>query len=144
LRERLTLLRNFFWGVFFGVASGFVCPVYAETLCVKKDCFTVEIARTDSERQRGLMYRSSMHKNSGMLFVFDREDIYPFWMKNTRLSLDIMWIGADNRIVFIEKRTTPYSETPIVPSRRAKWVLELLAGSVDRHQFKIGDSVRLE
>ena len=70
-------------------------------------CFQVELARTESERDQGLMYRKELDKNKGMLFIFDKEGIYPFWMKNTLIPLDMIWIDSNNKIVFIAQNVQP-------------------------------------
>lgn len=107
----------------------------------KKHSFTVEVAANDIERGRGLMYRTEMAEDAGMLFVFDGEGDRYFWMKDTPLSLDIIFISASGDIVRIADNTTPFSEK-IIPSRApAKYVLEVLAGTSKRLGFAEGDKV---
>ncbi len=83
-----------------------------------------------------------MPADSGMLFVFDREDIYPFWMKNTLISLDIVWMNSYRQVVYISKNT-PSCVTEICPdinpSGNAKYVLEVNGGVADKISLKIGD-----
>jgi uncharacterized membrane protein (UPF0127 family) len=105
-------------------------------------CFQVEIAKTALERDRGLMHRESLDKNKGMLFIFDREGIYPFWMKNTLIALDIIWIDENNKVVFIKQNAQPCETLicpSVIPSAKAKYVLEINAGLVERLQIKTGD-----
>ena len=94
------------------------------------------------------MHRKELEKGSGMLFIFDREGIYPFWMKNTLIPLDIVWIGSDNKIVFISQNVQPclpakgdkFLACPtVMPPVRAKYVLELNAGMCEKDGYKIGD-----
>ncbi len=107
----------------------------------KEHVFTVEVASNDIERGRGLMYRTEMAEDAGMLFVFEGEGDRYFWMKDTPLSLDIIFLSADGTIVRVADNTTPFSEK-IIPSRApAKYVLEVLAGTSKRLGFAEGDKV---
>ena len=118
-----------------------VGPIVATEVCVNAACFDVEVAKTDAQRQRGLMFRQHLNKNAGMWFVFGAESIYPFWMKNTWIPLDIIWVNANRRVAHIQKNAVPFSEVPIVPSAPAKWVLEVVAGTVEQRHIKVGDPV---
>mgnify|MGYP001593669555 FL=1 len=116
-------------------------------VCFGKHCFFVELARTSAEREKGLMFASQLDKNSGMLFIFDKEDIHPFWMKNTLIPLDIIWIGSNNKVVFISKNTQSCKSLicpAINPGSKAKYVLEINAGMVEEIGLKIGDTAELE
>lgn len=103
----------------------------------------VEVADTDETRQLGLMYRNELPASAGMLFVFPGERPRSFWMKNTPLPLDIVYIGADLRIVHIAERTTPYSTAPLPSLRPAKFVLEVNAGFCAEREIRVGDRVEL-
>lgn len=106
---------------------------------------TAELAATDEERQRGLMFREKLLPDQGMLFVFEEEGLYSFWMKNTLISLDMLWINKDRRIVHIARNVPPCKEDPCPsysPERPGLYVLELAAGAADRIGFKLFD--RLE
>lgn len=106
---------------------------------------TAELAVTDEERQRGLMFREKLLPDQGMLFVFEEEGLYSFWMKNTLISLDMLWINKDRRIVHIARNVPPCKEDPCPsysPERPGLYVLELAAGAADRIGFKLFD--RLE
>ena len=115
--------------------------------CVKNTCFNVEIAKTYFERGRGLMFRKNLAEKSGMLFVFEYPGFYPFWMKNTFISLDMIWISEDKKVVFIHKNAQPcVSGTTcekINPQVSANYVLEINAGEADRFKILIGDSISL-
>lgn len=102
----------------------------------------IEIADTDYERTLGLMYRQTMAENEGMLFIFPDEEIRSFWMKNTILPLDMLFINSERRIVTIHKNTTPYSEQSYRSTQPAKYVLELNAGYCDLKGIKTGDMIR--
>ncbi len=102
----------------------------------------IEIAETDSARQRGLMQRTSMPPRSGMLFLFDREEPQSFWMANTPLSLDIIFVNADSQIVDIHRYAKPFSTEPITSAAPAKFVVEVPAGFVDQYGILEGDRIR--
>ena len=104
-----------------------------------------ELAVSDQERQRGLMFRESLEENQGMLFVFEEEAFYSFWMKNTWIALDILWLDRGKRIVHIETDVPPCRSEPCPsygPRIPALYVLELKAGSVEARGLKMFD--RLE
>jgi uncharacterized protein len=101
----------------------------------------IEIADNGEERQKGLMYRKSMDEAKGMLFVFPVEDQQAFWMKNTVLSLDIMFVGKDKKIVKIHKNTTPFSEKDLPSGKPAMYVVETIAGFSDKYGIKEGDKI---
>lgn len=100
---------------------------------------TVEWAVTPSQRERGLMGREKMAPNHGMLFDFGNEQPLYFWMKNTPLSLDMIFIKADGRTSRIERATKPFSEDLIPGGAPARYVLEMVAGSAERLGLAPGD-----
>ena len=102
----------------------------------------VEVADSDEERMKGLMFRKSLNENEGMLFVFDRDTDGPFWMKDTPLSLDIIFINSQNQVVWIEENTTPFSEE-LIRSKGGlyRFALEVKAGFARVHQIQKGDII---
>lgn len=115
-------------------------------VCLNNKCFIVEIVDTLEERTKGLMDRESLAQDRGMLFVFDKEEEYSFWMKNTLIPLDIIWINKDKQVVDIEKNVQPCQVDPCQrysPNQKAKYVLEINAGQSDQTQIKIGDKLTL-
>ena len=105
---------------------------------------TAELVNTEADRQRGLMFREGINPDQGMLFVFEKEDIHAFWMKNMKFPIDILWLDKNKRIVHIEKNVPPCSEEPCPsypPGLPAVYVLELKAGSVQGHGLKIYDRI---
>jgi uncharacterized membrane protein (UPF0127 family) len=102
----------------------------------------IEIAETDAERARGLMFRRSMGYDKGMLFLFDEADESGFWMKNTPMPLDIIFVGPDSQVVSIAKRTKPFSEEQINPAAPKQFVVEVRAGFVDRFGVQKGTRIR--
>ena len=101
----------------------------------------IEIADNDFERQTGLMYRKQMDNNKGMLFVFDKSEIKSFYMKNTYISLDIIYIDANNTIINIVKNAEPLNETSLFSDAPAKYVLEINAGLSDIWGIKKGHKI---
>jgi hypothetical protein len=104
---------------------------------------TVEVVRDDAARSRGLMYRDHLPDGHGMLFVFDEETDHAFWMKNTLIPLDMIFIGADRRVVGIHPNATPLSLTRISVGRPSKWVLEVAGGYAARAGIAVGDRIEL-
>lgn len=99
----------------------------------------MEVADDEYEITTGLMYRSKMEINQGMLFVFPDVQMRSFWMKNTKIPLDIIFISEDQRIVTIQKNTVPYNLASIPSSEEAKYVLEVNAGFSDRFGLQLND-----
>ncbi|MDO8462530.1 MAG: DUF192 domain-containing protein [Deltaproteobacteria bacterium] len=106
--------------------------------------FTVEVADTPQLHAKGLMFRKSLAADAGMIFIFDEETGSSFWMKNTPISLDIIFIGKDLKIIGIAKNTTPYSEVPIFSALPYRYVLELNAGAAEAGGIVAGDAVALK
>ena len=112
------------------------------TIVVAATPFTVEIAETDEQKAHGLMGRESMPANTGMWFVFDRPVQEQFWMKDTLIPLDLLFIGDDMKIVSIAKNAKPLSEELISSTAPYKFVLEVNGGIADKYGFKVGDAVQ--
>jgi uncharacterized protein len=90
--------------------------------------FRVEVARTPAEQSRGLMFRTAMGPDEGMLFPYSQPKILSFWMRNTVISLDLIFIGPDRRVINVAANAVPYSEASIVSDAPAIAVLELNGG----------------
>ena len=110
---------------------------------------TVDVVDTPKSREIGLMCRTKLRKDYGMLFAFPSESDLGFWMKNTLISLDIIWIGADKRITVVhEKMKKSRTDTPdreiATAGGRGQYVLELPAGAAKRHGLKAGDALKFE
>jgi uncharacterized membrane protein (UPF0127 family) len=103
--------------------------------------FTVEMAKTEKERETGLMYRTELADGRGMLFDFSPEQQVSMWMKNTILSLDMIFIGANGRILRIAENTEPQSLKIISSGGSAKGVLEVIAGTAKKYGIAPGDQV---
>ncbi|WP_425532100.1 DUF192 domain-containing protein [Ancylobacter crimeensis] len=103
--------------------------------------FSVEIAVTPQERERGLMYRTELASNAGMLFDFRTPQPVYMWMKNTYIPLDMVFIRADGRIGHIAENTTPLSTDVIESGGPMRAVLELAGGTVKAKGIAVGDRV---
>ena len=111
-------------------------------LCFENNCFDVELALTPEEKRQGLMFRDYLEKNKGMLFVFETEEEHGFWMKDTAIPLDMIWLDEDKEVVFISKNNQPCkdNECPAInPDKKAKYVLELNGGTADKIGLEVGD-----
>jgi uncharacterized protein len=115
-------------------------PLIAETAQGKRE-FTIEIADEGHERSAGLMFRKSMDDDHGMLFVFDQTREAGFWMKNTPMPLDLVFIDEDGRVRAILKGS-PFSEAPISPGVPVRFVLELKEGIAQKNGVAEGDRIR--
>lgn len=113
---------------------------------VGENCFLVELAKTTAEREKGLMYRTYLEQGQGMLFIFEKEGIYPFYMKNTLIPLDIIWMDAEGKVVFMSQNTQPCKVADclaINPETPAKYVLEINAGLAEKTGIKPGSKLDL-
>lgn len=104
----------------------------------------IEVVDTEAAITQGLMYRRSMADTVGMLFIFDEMEPRSFWMKNTYISLDILFVDEFNQIVSIQRNTTPLSTRSLPSTGPAQYVIEVVAGFCDRHDIKAGDYVAWE
>ncbi len=99
----------------------------------------VELAQTEAQRQRGLMYRRELPADNGMLFIFKTPVHASFWMHNTQIPLDMIFAGPGRRIIGIIPDAQPYSDAPLEVAGISKYVLEVNGGFAKRHGIKAGD-----
>lgn len=104
---------------------------------------SVEMADTPDEQEKGLMYRTSMDDGKGMLFVFSGDLPRSFWMKNTPLPLDMVFVDSSFKIVDINRNATPNSLTVFTSSRGCKYVVEVNGGFCDAHGIRVGDRIKI-
>ena len=102
----------------------------------------IEVAGSDSAQARGLMERRKLSSRTGMFFPYEEPDRHSFWMANTYIPLDIIFVGPDSQIVDIAKNTRPLSEQHIRPDTPAQYVVEVRAGFADR--YGLSDSTRID
>jgi uncharacterized membrane protein (UPF0127 family) len=129
--------------LFIGYAPAFALPVENISIDTVKGhtAFKVEIAGDHASQEKGLMYRKKMAANAGMLFDFHTTVMTSFWMKNTLLPLDIIFIRSDGAVSSIAAHAVPLSETPIPSSEPIRAVLELNAGRAAEIGMAPGDKV---
>lgn len=99
----------------------------------------VEVAQSEPQRQRGLMYRTALPSDSGMLFIFKTPVHASFWMHNTQIALDMIFADPNRRIIGIIRNAEPYSDAPLEVAGISKYVLEVNAGFCQSHGVKAGD-----
>jgi uncharacterized protein len=115
---------------------------YKSSICFGVQCLTVEIADTYKSRRQGLMFRENLPSGSGMLFVFEEEGTYGFWMKNTYMPLDIIWMNKEKEVVFIKRSAQPCMEnscSPIYPDEPALYALEVNAAEPGALGLRVKD-----
>lgn len=132
-------------GTAFAETRAMMLPVHPEPLVVEtaegEREFTIEIADDDRERSAGLMFREEMDDTHGMLFVFEQTRRVSFWMKNTPMPLDLVFIDDEGRVVAI-MQGEPYSTASIGPDAPVRFVLELKAGTAQKAGIADGDRLR--
>jgi uncharacterized membrane protein (UPF0127 family) len=118
--------------------------VVVETSAGARHAVTVELARTPEEQAQGLMWRRSLPADAGMLFVFEQSDRHAFWMRNTLIPLDLIFVGDDGRVVGIVERAEPLTTAPRDPGVPARYVLEVNGGWAAARGVRPGDRIRFE
>lgn len=101
----------------------------------------VEVANNPTERSQGLMYRNEMDADKGMLFIFDNMEMQSFWMKNTIIPLDILFIDNKGVINTIHRNTVPYSEKSLPSKQKSQFIVEVNGGFCQRHNINEGDLI---
>lgn len=120
------------------------------TVIIGASKFNVEIADTQEKRNKGLSDRENLASDSGMLFIFDKQDKYPFWMKGIKFPLDFIWIRGDLVVDFLQNIQPPIqnqsdqSLTIYTATMPIDKVLEVPAGTIDRLNIKIGDKIQVQ
>lgn len=117
------------------------------TICADKTCRKLEIADTPEKREVWLMNRTSLDEDRGMLFIFDQPGIHAFWMKNTPIPLDMIWLDKNYKIVYIKYFAQPCQADPCQtynPWVSASYVLELKGGTTEKINLKVWDTLVLK
>ena len=113
---------------------------------IKIASFKVEIASTSAQHQKGLMHREDLAEDQGMLFIYQKEQSLSFWMKNTLIPLDIIYIGQDKKVVSVSANVQPCKEDPCsgYPSKgKASYVLEINGGLAEEFEIEKGTEVKI-
>ncbi len=113
-------------------------------LCFKSKCIFAEVVDEPSDMMRGLQLRAVLGRNRGMLFVFPKDQIARFWMKNTYISLDMLWVDKDLKILHIEPSVPPCSKEPCQTyqsEQLARYVLEVNAGFCKEYGIEVGEKI---
>jgi len=113
------------------------------TVCIREHCYRVEVAADQEALLTGLMHRDHLDRDSGMLFIFSQATQHSFWMKNTLIPLDMIWLNHVRQVVHIEENVPPCKQEPCptyTPKRESIYVLELNAGEVKNKGIREGDS----
>lgn len=113
-------------------------------LLIKNETLYVEIADNPQKRVLGLSFRKSLNEDEGMLFIFEKEGIYPFWMKDTYIPLDIAFISKDFIIIDIQKMTPMDKQKTYQPNRPFLYALEVNQGYFESRKIKVGDTIHLK
>ncbi len=124
-------------------------PARSEPRVVFPDGYAVqvEVAADDATREQGLMYRDTLAPDRGMIFIFPADGDYPFWMKNTLIPLDMIWIDNQKRIVHIAHDVPPCKADPCPnypAGGSARYVLEVAGGVAAQHNLRNGESLRFD
>ena len=136
-RLRIVLLIMFFMP-FYGCRDNF------RKVCLNEVCLQAEVADSRPRQSIGLMFRESLPDGQAMLFIFEKEDLHSFWMKNMRFPLDIIWINGKKEIVDLKTGVLPCLEDceSLIPAAEASYVLEVNSGFVLRNGIRIGQRVK--
>jgi uncharacterized membrane protein (UPF0127 family) len=116
-------------------------------VCLGAKCFYVELAVTSEEISRGLMFREHLDPDKGMLFIYKYEGVHYFWMKNTLIPLDMVWINSNREVISISNDVQPCqtSQCPLIsPEQKVQYVLELNGGTSDKIGLAIGDKITFD
>ena len=127
------------------VYSSFLFRNKKNQLCIDDHCIDIALARTQAEQEQWLMFVKQMNDSSGMLFIFNKSDIYTFWMKNTLIPLDMIRINKQHEIIDIKHATPCTTEicATYEPQGAASYVLEINEWLTDKRGIKIGEKVHM-
>ena len=120
-----------------------ITPTDTTKILLNKSEYQIEIARTNNQKELGLSNRDSLCPNCGMLFIFEKDKMLPFWMKDTHIPLDMIWINSNYQITDIITATETNSLKILQNTQLAKYVLELNANNAKKNDLKIGDTINL-
>lgn len=120
------------------------------TVTIRNQSFIAEVADSDEKQTKGLSGRENLEENRGMLFVFEKSDLYSFWMKEMKFPIDILFIKNDKIVTIHQNVPPPKDNVPLYelslykPKEEANYVLEINAGLSQKYSFKEGDNVEMK
>lgn len=121
--------------------------VCQDLVCFNEHCYNVELAISEVKKSKGLQHRATLNKDHGMLFAFSYSAKHAFWMKDTLIPLDMIWLDYNHQIVDIKENVQPCPKDPCpsyIPSRKAMFVLEVNANETKALSLKKGDMARFK
>ena len=127
-----------------GTAGSPAAEPHGEVVLPSGRLLQVEIADTDEKRARGYMFRERISDTEGMIFLMGELGLHPFWMKNCKVGLDILWLDESWKVVHIERKVPPCLKDPCpgyVPMQASLYVLEIQEGLSGREGMKLGDRI---
>lgn len=139
--NRIVKWLLFFFLMCFSMGCRFIGGA-GDQVCFRQHCYHVEIADDDMERMRGLQNRTTLFPDAGMLFIFPESERHAFWMKDTLIPLDMIWLDSSRKVVHIESNVPPCRKDPCptyTPATAALYVLELNAGQAASRGITLGD-----
>lgn len=126
----------------------FACPISAmEVISIDLPhgpTLSVEVARSISERQKGLSFRKKLPENAAMLFVYEQPQVVKMWMKDCSIALDMIFLNKEGKVVYIQENTVPFSLDHITSPPDTKYVLEVNAGIVKKYKVSLGDEIDIK
>lgn len=145
-------LRDFFAAltltiVYVNLFTGCNAQAKENKACFKNTCYVVELAISDEEKMKGLQNRDHLDKDKGMLFVLKGDVPQKFWMKKTLVTLDILWLDYDGKIIYIEHAAVPCEQDPCPtygPAQAAFYALEINGGQAAAQDMRVGDRILIE
>mgnify|MGYP001570853604 CR=1 FL=1 len=145
-KKKKSSKKDFIWAIIVLVVFTIIIGFHPQDkkVCFKNTCFKVETVASEKDLSIGLMYRDKLNTDEGMLFLFPDEDRHSFWMKNTYIPLDIIWLNKDKRVVYIKDGAQPCKEEiceTFKTDTNALYVLEVNGGKVKEAGLVIGDEV---
>ncbi|MFH1691209.1 MAG: DUF192 domain-containing protein [Candidatus Omnitrophota bacterium] len=145
-RNKIILGSIIALGLFFAIYSA-ISYFPFEQVCFSDTCLHVELASTPQERSQGLMFRHFLPQDRGMLFIFEEDDYWAFWMKNTYVPLDMIWLDANRQVVHIIRNALPAKgdiAVHYVSAIPARYVVEAAAGFCEKNNIKLGQQAKFK
>ena len=145
-KKKKSSKKELVWAVIVLVVFAAIINFYPQDrkICFQNNCFKIETVESEKDLSIGLMYRDMLDTDEGMLFIFPEEAKHSFWMRNTLISLDIIWLDKDKKVIYIKEGAQPCKEEiceTFKPDKDALYVLEINAGKVREISLNIGDEM---